>query len=106
MTEHDSIFTILKQQEKILASQTVQLSNIEKSLVTIAVQGTEIAHINNQIEAIWKKYDNAFGPDGTISKLQTYAASCPRENVKTNLARQWVAIGIIIALIGAIKIWG
>ena len=104
MTDHDAILESQKYQEKILEKQSAQLENIEKSLVALAVQGTEIAHINNQIEAIWKKYDNAFGPDGTISKLQACVASCPRENIKTNLARQWAAIGGIIALIGAIKI--
>lgn len=106
MTDHDSIFTILKQQERILASQTAQLSNIERSLVTMAVQGKEIMHLNGQIDALWKKYDTAFGPDGTVSKLQACAASCPRENVKTNLSMQWVAIGSIIALLGVLKIWG
>lgn len=106
MTEHDSIFTILQQQEKILTSQTDQLSNIEKSLVTMAVQGKEISHLNNQIDALWKKYDQAFGPDGLIAKLQACVASCPKDQIKISLARQWVAIGSIIALMAAIKLWG
>ncbi|WP_319577672.1 hypothetical protein [uncultured Desulfobacter sp.] len=106
MTDHNSIFAILKQQEKILSSQTEQLSNIEKSLVTMAVQEKEISHLNNQIDALWKKYDQAFGPEGLIARLQAYAANCPKEHVKANLARQWVAIGSIIALMAAIKLWG
>ena len=70
MTDHDAILESQKYQEKILEKQSIQLENIEKSLVALAIQGKDIVHINGQIEAIWKKYDIAFGPNGTISKLQ------------------------------------
>jgi len=96
----------IKSQERILEKQSDQLSNIEKSLVTMAVQGKEIAHMNSQIQGLWSKYDQAFGPGGTIQKLQDCAASCPREHVASNLARQWVAIGAIMALMAAIKLFG
>jgi uncharacterized coiled-coil protein SlyX len=106
MTDHDAMFQAIKSQERILEKQSEQLSSIEKSLVTIAVQEKEIVHLNNQIGGLWNKYDQAFGPGGTIQKLQDCAASCPREHVKINLARQWVAIGAIIALMAAIKLFG
>ena len=106
MTDHDAILESQKYQEKILEKQSVQLENIEKSLVALAIQGKDIVHINGQIEAIWKKYDIAFGPDGTISKLQICVANCPKDELEKTLSRQWVVILFILTLIGALKLWG
>ena len=106
MTDHDAILESQKYQEKILEKQSVQLENIEKSLVALAIQGKDIVHINGQIEAIWKKYDIAFGPDGTISKLQICAANCPKDELEKSISRQWVVILFILTLIGALKLWG
>jgi len=117
MTDHDNIFTMLTQQKEILSKQSIKIDKIEKSLVNISVQEKDIYYMNVQINALWRKYDQLVGPDGTIATLQKCAASCPREtveerfetvdeNIKTNLARQWVAIGAIIALMAAIKLFG
>ena len=117
MTDHENIFTMLKQQKEVLSEQSSKIDKIEKSLVNISVQEKDIYYINVQINALWRKYDQLVGPDGTISTLQKCAASCPRESVeerfdtidediKTNLARQWVAIGVIVALMAAIKLFG
>ena len=117
MTDHDNIFTMLTQQKEILAKQSSKIDKIEKALVSISVQEKDIYYMNMRIDAIWRKYDQLVGPDGTIATLQKCAASCPREtveerfetvdeNIKTNLARQWVAIGAIIALMAAIKLFG
>lgn len=106
MTDHEALYQAIKSQEKILEKQSEKLSNIEKSLVTMAVQEKEISYMTMQIQGLWKKYDQEFGPGGTVQRLQDCAASCPREQVKNNLARQWVAIGAIIALMAAIKLFG
>ena len=106
MTDHDAMFQAIKAQEKVLAKQSEQLSNIEKSLVTIAVQAKEISFLETRVDGLWKKYDQAFGHGGIIQKIQECAASCPRETMKANLTRQWVAISAIIALMAAIKLFG
>lgn len=106
MTDHNILFEKLEQQEKILTKQTEELSYIKQALIDIKVQGKEIVHLNNQIDALWKKYDTAFGPEGTIAKLQAKASSCPKDEVRTALTRQWAAIALIVALIGALRIWG
>lgn len=106
MTDQSILFEKLEQQGRILEKQTQELSCIKQAIIDIKVQGTEIIHLNNQLSALWKKYDDAFGPEGTIAKLNAKAAACPEKEVKKALNQQWVAIGLIVALIGALKIWG
>lgn len=106
MTDHDSIYAVLQQQGRLLEEQSKKLCGIEKSLISLAVQEEKISHLRIRNDALWEKYDQAFGPNGIIKKLQDCAASCPRDHVKNNLSMQWMAITAIIGLIAAIKIWG
>lgn len=106
MTDHSILFEKLEQQEKILTKQTEELSCIKQALIDIKVQGKEIMHLNNQIDALWKKYDTAFGPEGTIARLKMQASACPKNDLRTQIKLQWGAMALIVALIGALKLWG
>lgn len=104
MTDHEALFSMLAQQGKLLEQQTDKLTNIEKALTTIAVQGTEIDHLEGQINKLWQNYDKVWGPGGTLEKMKTYQASCPAEALKRTVAQLWVAIGLVVTLIGTMKI--
>lgn len=107
MIEQNSIlFEKLEQQEKILTKQTEELSDIKQALIDIKVQGREITHMTGQIDALWKKYDAAFGPEGTIAKMQAHVSACPKDDLRAQIKLQWGAIALVVALIGALKIWG
>lgn len=99
MTDHEALFSELRQ-------LNARLNSIEKTLSTIAVQEEKISSLKIQVDGMWRKYDAAFGPEGTISKLKENYASCPKETIKHNLALQWMAIATIVAMITALKIWG
>ncbi len=99
MTDHDSLFAELRNLNE-------RLSGIEKTLSSIAVQEEKISALRAQVDGMWLKYDTEFGPQGTITAIKMYQAACPAESFKKNIAQMWGAIGLIIALIGAIKIWG
>jgi hypothetical protein len=106
MTDHDAIFKILEQQASTLNKQSGQLKSIEKSLVKIAVQEERLTNIQSQVNALWVRFDSLTAPEGPITKLQQCANSCPGDALKGNIARLWAALGMLLALIGSIKIWG
>jgi len=106
MTDHDAIFRLLEQQANALQSQSEQLENIEKSLVKIAVQEERLTNIQSQVSALWTRFDSLTAPDGPITRLQACANSCPGDALKGNITRLWAALGMLLALIGAIKLWG
>jgi hypothetical protein len=100
MTGHDALFSELNRLNE-------RLSGIELTLSKTAVQQDErILSIKAQLDGVGRKYDEAFGPEGTIAKLQVKISGCPRDEIKTALSRQWAVITLIVALIGALKIWG
>jgi len=104
MTEASTelILQRLDQFKDVISDQNARLTAIEKAISITAVQETEITHINEQVSSIWRKYDNAFGPNGAISKSQDEI----KKDLTVSLSRQWTAIGFIFVLIGALKIWG
>ena len=99
MTDHDSLFAELRNLNE-------GLSGIEKTLSAIAVQEEKISSVRSQVDGMWRKYDTEFGPQGSITAIKMYQAACPAESFKKNIAQIWGAIGLIVALIGSIKIWG
>lgn len=99
MTDHDSLFAELR-------SLNDRLSGIERTLSMIAVQEEKISSLKSQVDVMWRKYDAEFGPNGSVTAIKLYQAACPAESFKRNIAQVWGAIGLVIALIGAIKIWG
>ncbi len=72
-----------------LESHGKKLENIQTTLQHIAVQDEQIKTMRMDIQAIWKKYDAAFGPKGTIPDIQQHQASCPRNQIK------WLWIAVI-----------
>lgn len=99
MTDHDSLFAELR-------SLNERLSGIERTLSMIAVQEEKISSLKSQVDGMWRKYDAEFGPNGSVTAIKMYQAGCPADSFKRNIAQIWGAIGLVIALIGAIKIWG
>lgn len=113
MAEHNYIIEKLDEQSKmieahgrLIETQGERLLGIETALTTIAVQEEKILTVQRQVDSLWKRYDYAFRPDGTIAKLQVIAASCPVAEYKNAINRLWAAIGLIVVLIGSIKLWG
>ena len=106
MTDHDAIFKILEQQANSLSKQSGQLESIEKSLVKIAVQEERLTNIQSQVNAMWVRFDSLTAPDGPITKLQQCANSCPGDALNGSINRLWTAWGMLLALIGALKLWG
>lgn len=94
MTEPGNHALILQK----LDQQSERLSSIENAVSKIAVQEEKIEAIREQVTGLWRKYDYAFGPDGIISRIKNHQAACPRDEVKSALARQWAAIGIIATI--------
>lgn len=102
MAEIETVEIILQkldQQAQLIADQSGRLSGIEKALSAMAVQEEKIVSIQRQMSAIWEKYDKAFGPEGTIANLRAHQAACPKVNVESAVARQWVAIGLLATIV-------
>ncbi len=92
---------------KKLDDQAERLQKIEKAISIIAVQDQKILNLQAQLSALWKKYDNAFSPDGVISKIKQFQAGCPRDNIDKTFKRQdvmikfqWLVIGLLATIIG------
>ena len=99
MTDHQDIMAKLDKQDDRLAS-------IEKVVVDIALQKKDIDYLTMQITVLTKRFDNLYSPEGAITKLQDCANACPREELVASVNKLWGALALIIALIGALKIWG
>lgn len=65
-----------------LDRQDIRLSSIEKAINTIAIQDEKILNISSNVNALWKKYDAAFSPEGVIAKIKDHQAGCPKDDVK------------------------
>ena len=79
--------TILKE----LSRQGKRLENIETIVQSIAVQDNKIETLQEQVHDLYTKYNVTFGPEGIISRISEFQASCPRKQT----GRIWWAIGII-----------
>ena len=89
-----------------LEDQTERLKEIEDKVSIIVRQDERILNLQSQVGALWRKYDAAFSPEGTIARLQAQASACPKEDLRTQIKLQWGAMALIVALIGALKLWG
>lgn len=98
MTESGNHALILQK----LDQQSDRLTSIEKAVSTIAVQEEKIEAMREQMAELWRKYDRAFEPGGTISEIKAYQAACPKEDIKIALSRQWFAIGVIATIMTGI----
>ena len=106
MTDHNHIIDKIEFQSKLISDQGDRLKNIERLLSNIAVQEERIMSLKSRVDALWRKNDEFFSPDGTLSKIQATLSACPKNDLRNQIKLQWTAIGLIVVLIGAIKLWG
>lgn len=106
MTNHDVLLAQLEHHGKLLEKLSEKLSIIDQSITAIAVHSEQITTVQNNVMALWVKYDAAFNPEGTLARLQAQASACPKEDLRTQIKALWGAVGLVIALIGTLKIWG
>jgi len=98
--------------EKLILEKLDQMEKkvdkIETAVGLIAVQTERINNISGQVHSLWEKYDDAFGPDGVVIQTRNFQASCPRDEIKETISRQWVAIGILATAVtgGLLKAFG
>ena len=95
---------ILKQLRKL----EVKVDKIETTMTQISVQTERLNNLSAQIDALWKKYDTAFTPDGVVTEIKNFQASCPRDYIRSTLSRQdmmikiqWSVIGLLVLLVSS-----
>lgn len=84
MTDSEAILKELEKQGK-------RLSSIESTIQSIAVQDNKIITLQEQVHDLYSKYNDTFGPEGVISNITKFQASCPRQQMKWT----WRAIALI-----------
>jgi uncharacterized membrane protein len=85
-------FTIINKLEKMEKKVEERMDRIEAAIGLIAVQEERITNITTQVNTLWSKYDSAFGPEGVISEVKHWQASCPRDNIKDAINVQWTVM--------------
>jgi hypothetical protein len=83
-----------------LENMEKKIGKIEGAVSLIAVQTERINNVSNQVNALWAKYDEAFGQNGVINEVRTFQASCPRQSIDAVVKRQWQVIGLLTTLVG------
>ena len=76
-----------------------KLDRMETTLVQLAVQDSEIRHMQNQIVALWSKIDLTHDPDGVFTRiLESQAAmlekqsQCEVHSLSTQIKWLWAAV--------------
>lgn len=83
-----------------LRKQSDRLSVIEKAMQMMVRQDEKILNLQSETHILWKKYDDAFNlKDGTVTKIQNFQQSCPRESMKRQIIAQWSAIVLLASLV-------
>ena len=67
---------------RILNDQGKQLADIQKTLKQLAVQDEQIRSLQEDIRQQGNKIDEINGPNGCLSQINTFQASCPRHQIK------------------------
>jgi len=93
MTDSEAILNELK-------SQSGRLTEIERAIQSMAVQDNKILTLQEQVHDLYSKHNETFGPEGVVSKMVKFQASCPR----SQMSRLWWAIGIVVT--GGISMFG
>lgn len=99
----------VRQQWEGIQKQGDDIGEIKKTVSLIAVQSNRIDNLASQVGELWiirKEHEDK------IRAVETFQASCPRENlskyqqdVKDTIRQQWVAIGILAAALVAVAGW-
>jgi len=66
-----------------------KLDDISETLSQIAVQRDRLERLDEQMRSLWKRYDTLVEPDGILSKISAFQASCPRNQVR------WVWVTLV-----------
>ena len=82
-----------------LESMSDRLLKIEQVMSIIAVQDEKILNLQAQVSQLWKKHDQACGPEGVVNQVKNFQASCPRIQIKETIDRQWVIIALLASMV-------
>jgi len=104
MVDADVLLLKLETQEKAFGKLDERLAGIERAVVEMALQRKDIEYLTMQDAAISKRIDNLYAPDGAITKLQECANACPKKDLTASINSLWGAIGLLVALIGVLKL--
>jgi hypothetical protein len=77
-----------------------RLGVVEKAMSTMAVQSEQIHTVQNQVNALWTKYDTQFGPGGSVSLIRDHQQQCP----KGEIGKIWTSIYGVLALFATILV--
>jgi uncharacterized coiled-coil protein SlyX len=96
MTSEETILNEIKHMRNDFGKFDQRLSSIEEAVKVMAVQSNQIQTLDRNVAALWKVKDTCANEMRTI---QTFQASCPREQIekmrsyqKEALTQQWTAI--------------
>ena len=87
-----------------LENMEKKVDKIETAVGLIAVQTERINNVSNQVNSLWAKYDDAFGPGGVVSTIKNFQAGCPRSSIKETFSRQWVIIALLATTVVGIAL--
>ncbi len=82
-----------------LDNMSDRLVKIEEVIAIIAVQDEKILNLQTQVSQLWKKHDQACGPEGIVNQVKNFQASCPRLQIKETIDRQWVIIALLATMV-------
>ena len=71
-----------------------KIDGIEETIKIIAVQTERIDNNSRDISTLWAKHDDEFGPNGVVTRIKEWQLTCPREQIRVELRRQWSIIEI------------
>lgn len=75
--------------DKRLEAIEKKIDGISTTLSQIAIQRDRIERLEERMHAIWQRYDTLVAPDGILSTIRNFQASCPRSTVR------WVWVVLI-----------
>lgn len=79
--------------ERKLDDHGRKLDAINKTLERIAVQDEQIRKHEQEIQAMWRKYDDHLQP--CLSQIKTFQASCPRDDINRRFSNIWWVLGTV-----------
>jgi len=89
--------------EKLILEKLDQMEKkvdkIETAVGLIAVQTERINNISGQVNSLWSKYDEAFSPEGILNQVKNFQASCPRDQIKNDLSKQWKVLLLLSTVV-------
>lgn len=89
-------------QELHFAENDRKLTEIQRTLETIAIQEYRIDDMTKRLGAIDTQYEKAYGQGGYIDAIKAHQAQCPKETMQRRVNELWAAI----ALYGGLLVTG